>query len=114
MDQEGKKPWTTDVALKATMVFLTLQLTGCAVDMVEPQATVITLFCLATFPENEPLEWAGLLVWFVLTFSWIVGAIALKVSNLRPIYWGLLLCIPAAFAVHNTLLNKEVFSCDAP
>jgi len=112
--QTSAKLWASKTARKVTIVLLTLQLVGCAVDMVEPQATLLSIFCMATFPENLVLEWAGFLVWIVLAFSWTVGAAAIKFSSLRPFYWVMLICIPIAFVAQDALLKAETFHCDAP
>jgi hypothetical protein len=111
---QREKPWASNTARIVTILLVALQLVGCAVDMVEPQATLLALFCMATVPERPVLEWSALFVWFVLAFSWIVGIAAVRRSALRPFYWLLIVAIPIGFNVHHSLVRNETFYCDAP
>jgi|GEM_PF-5798803 len=113
-DATETRLWQTITARNVTAILLAAQLVGCTVDMVEPQATLLAVFCMATVPESPLLEWAGLLVWLTLALSWIVGLASLKFAPVRPIYWMLLACIPVAFVAQLQLLRHEVFYCDAP
>jgi hypothetical protein len=77
-----------------TIVLLTTQLGGCAVDMVTEQRVLMAVFCTAAF-DDGPLEVASFAVWLVLCLSWFAGLVALRVAPLRPLYWALVLPHPA-------------------
>ncbi len=114
MEIASERPWASLPARTITIVLLVLQLASCAVDLTTEQASLISIFCMATVPENAVLEFAALAIWLTLAFSWIVGAFAVRVASLRPIYWLLLMTIPIAFVTQNALLQNKVVFCDAP
>jgi uncharacterized membrane protein len=82
--------------------------------MVTGQAVLESLFCMATSPNNEPLEWTLGVVWLVLSFCWILGLAALRYAQLRFGYWMLLAIIPIAYVGQVSMLNQHALYCDGP
>ena len=111
--QSPAKRFAGPRARLATVLLLTAQLGGCAIDLVSEQAVLRSLFCTAAV-GRDALEWIAALTWLVLAFSWIVGLTALRHPLLRPAYWSLLLLIPAAFAAQSWLLDRQILYCDGP
>jgi hypothetical protein len=96
-----------------TIVLLMLQLGGCVVDFTSgQQAALWPAVCLVTRNRNFLLETGLFLVWVVLSFSWILGLASLRWTQLRPVYWALILLVPFAYVGHQELLGHRVFSCD--
>jgi hypothetical protein len=91
---------------------LCLQIGGCVLDLTTEQMVLESGFCLVT--RNMSLQTVANAVWATLSLSWIVGLVSLRFAQLRVVYWILIVLAPVAYVAQMNLLNKHVFSCDAP
>lgn len=96
-----------------TIGLVTLQVGGCAADLMSEQATAISFFCLVA-ADASLLGAAATGIWLVLAFSWILGLVAIRTAGLRPLYWALVLLIPAALAGQGALIERQALRCDGP
>jgi hypothetical protein len=115
--REPKRRWRGFVAGRSgrliTLILLTAQLGGCAVDLVTEQRVLLSAFCTAAF-DDGPLEIVSFAVWLALCLSWFAGLVAIRIPPLRPFYWSLVLLIPFAFAGQAWLLYRHILFCDVP
>jgi hypothetical protein len=99
-------------AVAITAILLSLQLGGCVLDLVGPQASLFSAFCMVT--HNAVLDWVGAGLYLLLAFSWIAGLLSLRFVRLRPAYWLLFAAIPVALAGQASLLSAGILGCALP
>src|SRR6185295_10699323 len=94
-----------------TLGLLILQLAGCVVDFGSGnQSALWPAVCMVS--SNVALGMGGLLIWTLLSSSWILGLAALRWIPLRPVYWIMIRLSALAYLAHHELLERGVFSCD--
>jgi hypothetical protein len=99
-------------ARRATILLVILHLAGCGADLITEQWWLMSAICLVA--ASGLARAIGYGSWLVLALSWAAGLLAVRWPPARPLYWALLLAMPAAFMAQQSLLDRGLLSCDGP
>lgn len=105
-------PLARPAARQLTILLLVLHAAGCAADFATEQLWLMAAICL--YGAGALVQLAGWLLWLALALSWAVGLAALRWPPARAAYWALLVAIPIAHLAQQSLLDRDLLSCDGP